>query len=112
MTLFVDPIYNPALKPSMGTGEGTVIFGDLISRILTMALYGGVLVCFMYLIWGGFQWITSGGDKQTVETARQKITQAVIGLTVLACTWVIIVLIGKFLGIQLFGGPIKLPIPE
>jgi len=112
MLLFVNPIYNPALRESMGKGEGAIIFGNLISRIIKVFLIGGVLLCFLYLMLGGFQWITSGGEKEGVQSAKQKITQAIVGLAILACSWAIIVLLGKFLGIQLLGGPIKLPTPE
>lgn len=113
MTLFnFFAITNPGINPKVGTGEGNVIIGDLISRLIKIALILGVLVCFLYLMLGGFQWMTSGGEKEGVQTAKQKITQAIVGLAILASAWAIIVLIGKFLGIQLLGGPIKLPTPE
>ena len=56
--------------------------GNLLNTILRMVLIIGVLLVFFFLIQGGLEWITSGGDKGAVEKARNKITNAVIGSTV------------------------------
>lgn len=65
-------------------------FGDLFNRLLTFVLTIGALLVFMYLIWGGIEWITSGGDKGKTESARNKITAAVVGLIVLAAAFAIL----------------------
>jgi hypothetical protein len=46
---------------------------------------------------GGIEWITSGGDKGKTESARNKITAAVIGLVILAASWAILGLVLQFL---------------
>ena len=104
-------ITNPALNTKMGTGEGNVIIGDFFSRAIKITMIIAVLVVFFNLVWGGFQWITSGGEKSGVEAAKHRITNAIIGLVIVASVWAIIVLIGKFLGITILGGPITLPTP-
>lgn len=72
--------------------------GQLINRALNFVMVLGALLVFMYLIWGGIEWITSGGDKGKTESARNKITSAVIGLIVLAASWAILGLVLRFLG--------------
>lgn len=71
--------------------------GELINKLLNFVMVLGALLVFMYLIWGGIEWITSGGDKSKTESARNKITAAVIGLIVLAASWAILGLVLKFL---------------
>ena len=61
----------------------------------------GALLVFMYLIWGGIEWITSGGDKGKTESARNKITAAIVGLIVLASAWAILLLVLGFLDTNL-----------
>ncbi len=68
--------------------------GSLMSAVMMIS---GVLVLF-YLLWGGIEWITSGGDKGKTEAARNKITAAVIGLIVLASSTAIIMVLQQFLG--------------
>ncbi len=75
--------------------------GSLITSLLTFVMLIAALLILMYLIWGGIQWITSGGDKGKTEEARNKITSAVIGLIILAAAWAVFLIVLRFLG---FGG--------
>ena len=75
--------------------------GSMINQALNFVMVLGALMVFMYLIWGGIEWITSGGDKGKTESARNKITAAIIGLIVLASSWAILMLILGFLGTDL-----------
>lgn len=74
-------------------------FGGWIARLLNIILVLAVLIVFLFLIWGGFEWITSGGDKGKLESARNRITQAVIGLIVLAASTAILILVQDLLNI-------------
>ena len=72
-------------------------FESLWDQILKFVMAIGLLLVFMYLIWGGIDWITSGGDKGKTEGARNKITAAVIGLIVLAAAYAILQIAFGFL---------------
>jgi len=85
--------------------------GRLISGAIGLALIAAALAAFMYLIMGGIQWITSGGDKAGTEAARNKITAAFIGLAIVATAWAIMKLIEIFFGITIISGPIIIPKP-
>ncbi|MDA1079877.1 MAG: hypothetical protein O2840_04295 [bacterium] len=74
--------------------------GSLISSVLTFVMLIAALLILMYLIWGGIQWISSGGDKGKTEEARNKITSAVIGLIILAAAWAVFLIVLKFLGFE------------
>lgn len=75
-------------------------FGDFISLILQFIMVLAFLMVFIFLIWGGIEWITSGGDKGKLETARNKMTQAIIGLLVLAGSLSVYFLIQKIFGVN------------
>lgn len=83
------------IQPS--TGWFTDI-GVLINSVLRVVMVIAALLVFMYLILGGIEWITSGGDKGKTEKAREKITAAIVGLIVLAAAYAILTLVLKFLG--------------
>lgn len=51
------------------------------------------LAAMMYLILGAFSWITSGGDKDAVKKAQDKIQAAVVGLIVLVLVLAVVVTI-------------------
>ncbi|MBI3980492.1 hypothetical protein HY345_00670 [Candidatus Microgenomates bacterium] len=85
--------------------------GRLISGLIGVAMLLAALAVFIYLIWGGFEWITSGGDKAGVENARNKITAALIGLVIVASAWAIMRLVEFFFGITVISGTVSIPKP-
>lgn len=71
--------------------------GQLVSLLVSMGLIIASLLVLLYLVWGGIQWISSGGDKQGLESAKNRLTAAVIGLTIVAASWAIFLLLKTFL---------------
>mgnify|MGYP001574020724 CR=1 FL=1 len=56
----------------------------------------GVLL-LLYLVWGGFDFLTSMGDAKKVETARGKLTNAIIGfLIIFFAYWIVQILDNVF----------------
>lgn len=73
-------------------------FNQLINFIMRLVLAVSALLVFAFLIWGAFDWITSGGDKGKVEHARGKIVAAVVGLIIIASSYAVLNLVLSFLG--------------
>lgn len=86
--------------------------GQLISALVGTLLIVSALLAFFYLILGGIQWITAGGDKTGMEAARNKITHAIVGLIIVGAAWAIMLLVQNFLGVQIIGNSnLTLPTP-
>lgn len=76
----------------------------LIQGIIRIVFVVAVILTFLFLLWGGIQWITSGGDKEKYEEARNRITAALIGLAIIALAWLVIKLVTYFFGLpDMFG---------
>jgi len=86
-------------------------FSPMIQGVIRIAFVVAVILTFAFLLWGGIQWIMSGGDKAKYEEARNRITSALIGLAIVALAWLIIKLVTYFFGLpDLFGeGEFKIP---
>jgi hypothetical protein len=54
--------------------------GMLISLGIQLFLVFAGLALLIYLLWGAYDWISSGGDKEKLGKARQKITNAILGI--------------------------------
>lgn len=79
--------------------------GQLITIIIDFILIVAIILSLLFLLIGGITWITSGHDKAQLETARNRIVQAIIGLAITMAAWAIWILIVKqFLGIDITGG--------
>lgn len=57
---------------------------DFLQNLITVALTIGLILVVIMLVWGAFDWILSGGDKDAVGKARGRIVNALIGLAVMA----------------------------
>jgi hypothetical protein len=77
--------------------------GTYVSSIVGVALSVAALAAFIFLVLGGIQWITAGGDKGKIEEARNRITNAIIGLAIVAASWAIFLLVDNFFGIGITG---------
>lgn len=96
-----------------GKAQGKIFgysdLGKFVSNVLTLAFSIALLVVLAMLIWGAFEWITSGGDKEAVGKARNRIVNALIGLAVLAVAFALAAVAGQFLGFKLTEIPIPTP---
>ena len=103
-------IINPAINSLVGTGPGNLILQTFGRKFISIGIAAaGVLAFFMLLI-GGVQWITAGGDKEAVEKARKRITQALIGLAIVFSIFAIIYLVESIFGIPIL--TFQIPIIE
>jgi hypothetical protein len=74
-------------------------FGSVIGSLVQLLFVVAVIVALLYLIYGGFRWLVSSGDKTQVASAREHIVAAVIGLVIIFLSYFILNLIlGFFLG--------------
>lgn len=93
-------------------GEVKILqIGQLVSALVGLAIIMAALLAFVYLVWGGIEWIMSGGDKAGMEAARNRITAAFVGLIIVAAAWAITRLLEIFFGITILG-PEGIQIPS
>lgn len=84
--------------------------GLLISSAINIVIIVAGILVFAFLVWGGIQWMTSGGDKTKTEEARNRITAALVGLAIVAASWALTKLISYFFGVgDVFEGNVDIP---
>jgi hypothetical protein len=73
----------------------------IVSSVIgAMTVAAGIWFMFQFLI-GGYTWLSSMGEKQRLEEARNRIVNALIGLVIIVGGWVVLQLVGKFFGIDI-----------
>lgn len=82
------------------TGGGFTLANmlDVSIKFLFIAV---TISSFLYLLLGSVQWIMAGGDKDGVEKARKKITNALIGLAIAFSVYVIASLVNAIFGVDI-----------
>ncbi len=107
MKLLADTTLN-ITAPKQGYND----LGNFITNILTLSFSIAILVVLVMLIWGAFEWITSGGDKEAVGKARNRIINAMIGLAVLAVSFALAKVGAQFLGFPDITSGLIIPSPR
>jgi threonine/homoserine/homoserine lactone efflux protein len=85
----MDEIVNnaiPAQALSKGYGGGLAFY---IATLWKTVVTVGGLAFIIYLVWGGIEYLTSGGDKGKIAEATTKITSSVIGVAILVASYAI-----------------------
>ena len=91
------PFSNPGQDPVSALRNFTQIISSIIG-VMTVA--AGIWFMFNLLI-GAIQWISAGGDKNTLQQAQQRILNAFLGLLIVVAGWTILALASRFLGLDL-----------
>jgi magnesium-transporting ATPase (P-type) len=103
--------------PAMNVGGSDPVagLGKFVGFGINIFILLAGMFLLIYLLWGALDWITSGGEKEKLTKAQQKITNALVGMIlVFAVLTIFNVFAGNILGIirpnESGGFDIKLPI--
>jgi hypothetical protein len=75
-----------------------------INVLISLAFFAAGLFFFFNLIIGGIQWINAGGDAKALDSARTRLTNAVIGLIIVVAAFAITGIVGSVFGISIIRG--------
>lgn len=81
-------------------GDAPTVFATFISSAVGLMTLIGIIWFVFTFITGAIRIITSGGDKNSMEQAKKKLTSGVIGLVVMLFALLIINFIGSVFGID------------
>ncbi|MDO8610017.1 MAG: hypothetical protein Q7R95_05685 [bacterium] len=71
---------SPPVQNSLTNGDPIAALGKIVSVGVSLFLTTAGLFLLIYLLWGGLDWIISGGEKEKITKAQNKIMNAVIGI--------------------------------
>lgn len=77
--------------------------GDIVSELLKYLFPLAGLLVLLYLLFGGFQLMTSGGDPKKIQEARGKITNALVGFIIVFSAYWLVQIIASVLGLGKIG---------
>jgi len=90
-TVFAQASDTPYGKVALGFHIPNIT--DILTFILRFFFIISGLVALIFLLLGALSWITSGGNKESVDKAREKIQAAVIGLVLIFIVLAIVIVI-------------------
>lgn len=77
---------------SAGTGAGiggTATIGAFIGVLVQATLQLVGIIFLIFIIYGGFKWMTASGQQKHIEEAQRMITHSIIGLIIVVLAYAI-----------------------
>lgn len=93
------------IQPPAGAdqlGIGSIGISKFLNNLITLIYTISTVAFVLLIIWSGFEWLTSGGDKEKVASAQKRLTYAFIGIGVEAIAFALINVFGTFTGFKFF----------
>jgi glucose uptake protein GlcU len=73
----------------LGAGFGFGSLSQALNTVISLVFLIAGLAAFVYILLGAFSYLTAGDDSAKTEKARKMITNAVVGLLLVALVYVI-----------------------
>ncbi len=97
----IDPVKGIDIGSCFGFG-GYTSFGDVVQRLIDPIFSVAAVFVVLYFLWGAFNYLKSGGNKEEVAAARAMITHAIIGFIILIFAFFILQFIPQFFNLSGF----------
>jgi hypothetical protein len=91
-------------SPFSGGLAGTSTLYDLISQVIKYLLYLAGIVAIIFIIIGGYQYVTSAGSEEGSEKGKKTLINAVIGLVVVVLAFALVSILSNLLTSGGIGG--------
>lgn len=93
---------NVKINPPPGIPTGGLGQGEAGQRLIQLGIeamfVAVVILTIIFLLASGIQWIMSGGDKEKIQKAKNRLTYSIIGLIVTASAFLIVRTVITLLG--------------
>jgi hypothetical protein len=70
--------------------RGNASLENFVGTGFNLLILAAVVLCLLYFIWGGINWLMSEGDKQKIASARQKLIYSILGLAIVFMAFLMI----------------------
>ena len=73
-------------------------FYDVIQVAARWLVVFGIIIGAVFIIWGGIQYMTAGGDETGTSAAKSKIYGGLIGIALVLLAYAVVNIVGSFFG--------------
>lgn len=93
---------NIPLPTDVNLPSGVEMLPKIISAGIQILFVTVVILSFVFLLLGGISWITAGGNKESLEKARKRVTYSIIGLIITLLAFAILRFIQTIFNVKFF----------
>jgi hypothetical protein len=63
---------------------------QVLQNVITDAVFLGVILCVIWIAYGGFSLMLSAGNPESISQSKIRIMNALVGIAVILCSWLVI----------------------
>ncbi len=97
---YLAQIVNVGGNEIKGPLVGITTLADVVNRVITLVVPIGGVILLLVLIWGGYEYMMSGGAPDKVKSAQAKLTTGIIGFILLITSYILVKVIAMIFGIS------------
>jgi uncharacterized membrane protein YphA (DoxX/SURF4 family) len=91
-----------AFAPDVSSNLGAVApLGKVLTTLIGFLTTLAGLMFLVYFLLAALSWITAGGEKGKIETAKSQMINSAIGLIIVIATYAIVGIVGGVLGLDI-----------
>ena len=79
----------------------TDYFSYILQNFIAFLFFTVIILGLFYILFSGFQWLTSGGDEEKIKKARTSIMYTLVGITIVFLSFLVVNIIQGFFGVPL-----------
>jgi hypothetical protein len=72
---------------------------NIVNALVTFLIPLGAMILFVFLLWGGFDFLMANGEPEKMKSGKAKITSGIIGFVLLVFAYVITKILASIFGI-------------
>ncbi len=99
MNLLADKVKVNGLEVEGPLNNNINTVSDLVSRLLTFLVPLSLVILLLVFIWGGYDFLLSGGNPQKVKSGKAKLTAGIIGIFLIISAYVLTKLLVSIFGL-------------
>lgn len=84
-------------NPAEGILVSIEDFGDLLQKIIQILLYVAGAIAVIFLMMGGFRYVTASGNDEAVEKAKKTVTNSLLGIVIIVLSYTIVLIVNTLL---------------
>ncbi|OGM13915.1 hypothetical protein A3A76_05400 [Candidatus Woesebacteria bacterium RIFCSPLOWO2_01_FULL_39_23] len=96
-------IYNPQIIEPLRNFTGWEYLQRLYPIFIALGIIITTVVFVLLIIIGGIAWVTAGGDREKLDTARRRVINGVIGIFLVLLVFFVLIWIGRIFKINFLG---------
>ncbi len=82
---------NGLCLPASSASQGNV--NDFLLQVINLLLSVCAIIAVLFIVWGGFRYITSNGNEEGAKKGMKIVTDAAIGLAIIILAFVIVTVV-------------------